>query len=96
MKGKKTGGRIKGVPNKLTPSIREMLTWFVQQEWPGVKKAFGKLSPYQKVIAFSKILPFVAPQYQSISFNLKDLPEQDLQFVLEKLKEQASTQDNDE
>lgn len=95
MKGKKTGGRQKGSKNKIPGmnSIRSQLTNFVQNNaLPKLVKQFNRLKPKDQLMFLTKILPFTTATYQSISFNLRDLPEQDLEFVLQKLKEDAQNE----
>ncbi len=86
MKGKKTGGRKKGVPNKITANIRESLKAFMGAQRPEVEKAFKKLSPKEKVLAYARFLPYVTPSYQSISFDLENLSEEDWEIIEERLR----------
>lgn len=87
-KGQKFGGRQKGTPNKVTAGTREALKNFLEAQRPEFEKAFIKLSPKEKVYAYTKLLPFITPQYSSINFSLSQMSEDDLQFLISKLKEQ--------
>jgi hypothetical protein len=92
-KGAKFGGRQKGVPNKTTASMRESLKIFLEAQRPEVEKAFKKLSPKEKVFAYTRLLPFVTPQYSSTNFSLKNMTDDDLEFVLQKIKEEVNDQE---
>lgn len=93
MKGKKTGGRKKGTPNKTTASIREALKTFIDDKRPDFEKAFTKLSPKEKVLAFTRLLPFVTPQYSAISFDLNNMTEDDLEIIENHLREKYKSND---
>ena len=41
MKGKKTGGRSKGIENKVTSQARELFTEFMEGEVDNVKQSFA-------------------------------------------------------
>jgi len=87
MKGKKTGGRKKGIPNRATVEMRSLLKGFLLQQWPEVKKAFEDLEGKEKIVAFSRLLPFVAPQYQAMSLSLHNMSEEDLQTLVDHVRE---------
>lgn len=89
-KREKTGGRKRGVPNKLTANIRESLKAFMEAQRPEVEKAFKKLSPKEKVYAYSRFLPYVTPAYQSISFDLNNMSEEDLSIIENHLRKKYS------
>lgn len=59
-----------------------------------VEKAFKKLSPKEKVLAYARFLPFVTPQYSSISFNLSEMSEEDLEHLENHLRKKYSNESN--
>lgn len=81
---------MKGTPNKLTASIREQLKTFMENQRPAVEKAFEKLSPKEKVLAYSRFLPYVTPAYQSISFDLNNMSEEELTIIENHLRKKYS------
>lgn len=85
-KGRKFGGRKAGTPNKVTASTREALKQFLDNQRPEVEKAFKKLSPKEKVYAYTRLLPFITPQYSAVNFGLKNMSEDDLQVIVDHLK----------
>ncbi|HYC83886.1 MAG TPA: hypothetical protein VEB86_01635 [Chryseosolibacter sp.] len=66
--------------------MRETLGAFMDKKWPTVEKAFNRLKDKDKVFAFTKLLPFITPQYSSINFSLKNMTEQDLETIINHLK----------
>lgn len=86
-KRKRLGGRKKGVPNKITASIRDSLKKFMEDQRPEVEKAFKKLSPKEKVLAYARFLPYVTPSYQSISMDLNSMSEEDLEAFERRLRQ---------
>lgn len=93
-KGKKFGGRKAGTPNKVTASTRDALKRFIDSQQSEVERAFKKLQPKDKVFAYARLLPFVTPQYSAINFSLKNMSEEDLQFIIEHLKNNLDEQED--
>lgn len=58
--------------------MREQLKTFLEKQRPEFEKAFKKLNPREKVRAYSRLLPFVTPAYQSISLELENMSEEQL------------------
>lgn len=90
----KTGGRQAGTPNKTTSRMRELLTGFMHDKWPVVQSSFDKLQPKEKVLAFTRLLPFITPQYSAVNFSLSKMTESDLETIIEQLKLNESTEEN--
>jgi hypothetical protein len=95
-RGKKTGGRKAGTPNKATAKIRESLQGFLLSQQPDIEKAFKKLSPNQKVYAYTRLLPFLLPQYSSLSLDANQLPTEYLELVYENFKKKHGISDDTE
>ena len=67
---KKTGGRKKGTPNKMTLTIREQLKNAIEPFLETMEDTINNIvEPKDKVDAIAKILPFVVPKYQSTTIN---------------------------
>lgn len=67
---KKTGGRKKGTPNKMTLTIREQLKNAIEPFLETMEDTINDIvEPKDKVDAIAKILPFVVPKYQSTTIN---------------------------
>lgn len=85
MRKQKTGGRKKGVPNKTTEELRSMVQNFLEQHWETLHSDFEKLQPSQRVMFLEKLLTHVLPKPLT---DLSQLSENDLDILLERLKNQ--------
>ena len=70
-KGIKTGGRVKGTPNKTTAAQRELLSAFMQEEFPMFVKMYRSLEPEDKVKTYVQLLPYVTPKMQAVQVDLE-------------------------
>ena len=76
-KRKKTGGRKAGTPNKVTKSVRESLRDALTGYINGINEKNYSLftdlmqiqEPAGRLAMVAKFLPYVAPKFQSVSFN---------------------------
>lgn len=78
-------GRPKGALNK--NPVRSRLADYVGSKWQRFEDEMNKLEGKAYTENFIKLLPFVLPQYQSINFSLRSMSEDDLQYLISKLKE---------
>lgn len=71
-KGKKTGGREQGTPNKVTKELRNIINDFLNEKIEQVQKDFEILEPKDRVKIYIELLQYSLPKYQSIdsTFNL--------------------------
>lgn len=65
----KLGGRVKGVPNKMTHSIRDMLAAFVSEKVQELPTLWDRLEDKEKIDCLAKMMPYVAPKLESVSLN---------------------------
>lgn len=61
-KGIKTGGRQKGTSNKLSGTVKEMITQFVTDELQHLPTLLNKLEPKEKAEYIIKLLPYIVPK----------------------------------
>lgn len=61
-KGLKTGGRQKGTSNKLSGSVKEMITQFVTDELQHLPTLLNKLDSKEKAEFIIKLLPYILPK----------------------------------
>lgn len=70
MKGKKTGGRKKGIPNKTTKETREFLSNLLNGQSENIEVALNYLHERKEYIAYLnaviKLLPYVAPRLKQV------------------------------
>lgn len=72
MKGKKTGGRKAGTPNKTTKSMREVLSNAVCGYYTSEQflEDIAYLKPVERVSAMEKLAGYVLPKLQTTSLDV--------------------------
>jgi hypothetical protein len=61
-KGVKSGGRSKGVPNKVSSELKEVLSSYCQNEFQYLNANIERLSLSERLVFFLKVLPFILPK----------------------------------
>jgi hypothetical protein len=69
MQGKKTGGREKGTPNRLTKELRTILRDMIADELDALPKTLEGLPPKERLDLVIKLLPFCLPKVQAVNGN---------------------------
>lgn len=91
-KGKKTGGRTKGTPNKTSSAVRsaiaKMLDGYFNSET--FARDIAELEPKDRVLAMEKFAAYVAPKLQSTTL---DVTEESKKTIEDKLAELSEEQD---
>ena len=72
MRGRKTGGRKAGTPNKATKETRDWINDFIMSVREDIKRDFHTLEPQQRIRIFLQLLNYVVPKQQSIAPALMD------------------------
>lgn len=69
-KGKKTGGRERGTPNKITNETREIVKTILSKELPNLQTYISEIErPEIKARLLIDLLPYVTPKFQNIGFE---------------------------
>lgn len=55
-------GRKKGIPNKVTKAVRELLLDYIEGEMNWINDNLHSLDTNQRLTLFTKVLPFVLPR----------------------------------
>jgi hypothetical protein len=76
-------GRKKGVPNKSTTELRELLQVFIEENMDDLQDTFARLEPWQKLTFFEKMLKMVLPPPIT---TLEQLSDEDLIRMIEILE----------
>jgi hypothetical protein len=61
-KGVKHGGRSKGVPNKVSAELKEVLSSYCLNEFQYLNANIERLNLSERLVFFLKVLPFVLPK----------------------------------
>lgn len=70
-KGKKTGGRQKGTPNKTTSTLRTAISKIVNDYYNSetLLEDIYQLKPQERVNIMEKLAAYVVPKLQSVDVN---------------------------
>ena len=77
---KKQGGRIKGVPNRLTKEMRSVLKDVIYNELDDVQNTLKSLKPKERLDVVLKLMPYVVPKVKTVSHTINEPFEFDLGF----------------
>jgi hypothetical protein len=90
MKGKKTGGRQKGTPNKLDSEAREVFIQTLEGQVPNIEKAFQevlKKSPEKYLDLFAKYAQYFVPKKTESDIKTEVSGTFDFNETIRKLRE---------
>ena len=67
----KTGGRIKGTPNKVTKDIRESYQLLIEKSLDRLESDLMELTPKERIEVLIKLSEYVVPKLTKIEANLE-------------------------
>lgn len=83
-------GRPKGAKNKTPNELRKKISDFLHSKTDNLEELFKELDTAQKVHFLEKMMPFVLPKMQAVQMdadiNLKQLSEEELDIIINKLQ----------
>ena len=87
MKGKKTGGRQKGTPNKATNTIKTVISEFVSDYFNSklFSEDLKKLEPKERFDVIIKMAGFVVPKPQTIALDMTQEAQETIEDMLVRL-----------
>jgi len=70
----KSGGRIKGTPNKVTADLREKIFLLLENQFETIDEKLNNLKPKDQLEILIKLIPYVIPkQLETTNYNETDL-----------------------
>lgn len=74
MKGKKTGGRVKGTPNKTTAAGKEAITALLTEyQNSGMMSVdFAALDPEKRLYIAERLMQYIMPKMQSVQAEVEN------------------------
>ena len=71
-KGKKTGGRVAGTPNKTSGKVRQAISVMLDSYYNSdlFEKDIKELEPKDRVAAMEKLASYVAPKLQATTLDV--------------------------
>ena len=69
-KRKKTGGRVKGTPNRVTKNLRERISGFLDDNWQEAVESWKMIyDPKDKVKLYIDLVQYTVPKLQSVNLD---------------------------
>jgi hypothetical protein len=68
-KGIKYGGRQRGTGNKISAALKEVLSSYCLNEFQYLNANIERLTLHERIILFTKVLPFVLPKNGVLEAN---------------------------
>ena len=65
------GGRAKGTPNKVSKERRELISEFLDKEWPNFLKMYNESDRETKMKIYMEMIPYTTPKMASIEYKEK-------------------------
>ena len=89
-KGKKTGGRTKGTPNKASSAVRGAITKMLDVYFTDMfVQDIAVLDPKDRVAAMEKFAAYVAPKMQATTLDLTEESKKTIEDRLAELSGEA-------
>ena len=91
MKIEKTGGRIKGVPNKVSRDTRELITSIIDSNLNKFQEDLDSLQPRDRVNAILQLLKFNLPTLKAVEVNTIYEPKNNFNPIIIQFDERATS-----
>jgi hypothetical protein len=90
----KTGGRIKGTPNKVTGDLRAWINELLNGNRKQIEKDIQRLEPHQQVTFFEKLLGYAVPKMQSVEakIDMNSLSDEQINLIINELTKDLSNE----
>ena len=83
----KTGGRVRGTPNKVTTDLRMWINEVLNKNKKQFENDLKQLEPHQRVAIFEKLLAYSTPKLQSVEAKIdyNNLSDEQLDTIINDL-----------
>lgn len=83
----KTGGRVKGTPNKVTYSLKEWITSLINKQRTQIEQDLQELEPKERLQMIEKLMQYVIPKQaaQQVKLDFDNLTDEQLQQTINEL-----------
>lgn len=94
MKGKKTGGRVAGTPNKTSAVVRAAIAKMLDEYFNSdtFKNDIADLDPKDRVAAMEKFAAYVAPKLQTTTLDVASETKKTIEDKLVELSEDEESE----
>ncbi len=93
MKRNKTGGRVRGTPNRITSDLRGKINTIIENQIDSIEVDLNALEPKDRLMILEKLLKYALPtlQAQSLDIDFQNLSETQLNQIIDNI----NLQDNE-
>jgi hypothetical protein len=67
---KKTGGRAKGTPNKVTTEVKTWLSGLIDKNRKQIERDLKQLEPKERLMILEKLMQYTVPKMQSVDAKI--------------------------
>lgn len=84
------GGRKPGTPNKVTTDLRQWISNFIDNNREQIQRDWQELEPKDRIVLFERLLKYALPTLQatSLDIDIENLTDEQLDYIIDKLKNQ--------
>ncbi|MSS18311.1 hypothetical protein [Sodaliphilus pleomorphus] len=95
MKGKTNNpnGRPKGVPNKVTKSVRAFIGEVIDKNRRQMVRDLKALEPKDRLIILEKLMQYIIPKQQAQSIDITSLTDEQLTSVINEISNNLADED---
>ena len=83
----KTGGRVKGTPNKVTYSLKEWITSLIDKQRTQIEQDLQELEPKERLQMMQYVIPKQAAQQVKLDFD--SMTDEQLQRLVEEMTKEV-------
>ncbi|WP_278561615.1 MULTISPECIES: hypothetical protein [Phocaeicola] len=87
----KTGGRVKGTPNKVTYSLKEWITSLIDKQRTQIEQDLQELEPKERLQMIEKLMQYVIPKQaaQQVKLDFDSMTDEQLQRLVEEMTKEV-------
>lgn len=87
----KTGGRVKGTPNKVTYSLKEWITSLIDKQRTQIEQDLQELEPKERLQMIEKLMQYVIPKQaaQQVKLDFDSMTDEQLQQLVEEITKEV-------
>ena len=87
----KTGGRVKGTPNKVTYSLKEWITSLIDKQRTQIEQDLQELETKERLQMIEKLMQYVIPKQaaQQVKLDFDSLTDEQLQQIINELTKEV-------
>ena len=87
----KTGGRVKGTPNKVTYSLKEWITSLIDKQRTQIEQDLQELEPKERLQMIEKLMQYVIPKQaaQQVKLDFDNMTDEQLEQLVNEITKEV-------